>query len=260
MIKVGVIGAGGKMGSAVMAAVESAPDLELTALIDPIVDSLAPGRDLVRAESLSELNDGDADVLVDFSTPDAVNGHLLEGLERGFHMVVGTTGLRDDVLDNVRVAAGKGGNVVIAANFALGAVLLMGFAQHAAKYFDGVEIIELHHDKKLDAPSGTALATARHISQGRSEVDKGAPHDATSKISLDGARGARTEDGITIHSVRLPGLVAHEEVIFGNPGETLTLRHDSYDRSSFMPGVLLAIRSVETRPGLTVGLEHLISD
>jgi 4-hydroxy-tetrahydrodipicolinate reductase len=258
MIRVGVVGAAGRMGRTVIEAVEAAPDLSITALIDPKVEEVAAAPSALRAHSLAELEDGACDVLVDFTAPDVVNAHLVEVVERGFDVVVGTTGLSDAVVEALHDACATGGNAFIAPNFALGAVLLMEFAQRAAGYFDAVEIIELHHDKKVDAPSGTAMATARHIAEGRQGAGRTPAVDPTTTTTLEGARGGRGSAEVPIHSIRLPGLVAHEEVIFGNPGETLTIRHDSIDRVSFMPGVLLAVRSVQARPGVTVGLEHLI--
>jgi len=172
---------------------------------------------------------------------------------------VGTTGLGETELDQLREAsARRGANLVVAANFAIGAVLLMRFAAQAAPYFEAVEIVELHHDQKVDAPSGTSLATAKAIAEARAAAGLGAPRDPTTTHVLEGARGAKASGEVPIHSVRLPGLVAHEEVLFGSPGQGLTIRHDSYDRLSFMSGVLLAVRAVQGRPGLTLGLEPLL--
>ncbi len=259
MIRVGVIGAAGRMGRNVIDAVSATDDLVVSAAVDPRVDELGLGDSVAVATSLDRLDDGAADVLVDFTVPDAARGHLATALRRGFHLVVGTTGLTEADLAELREAsASSGTNAIVAANFAIGAVLLMRFAALAAPYFESVEIVELHHDQKVDAPSGTALATARGIADARSGAGMGEPHDPTTTVVLPGARGGSGPGGVPIHSVRLPGLVAHEEVLFGGPGQGLTIRHDSYDRSSFMSGVLLAVRSVESRPGVTIGLDVLL--
>ena len=246
------------MGRTVVDAVNDADDLLLGAVVDPRVDDVAGSEDLVRSQTVSELPDGVVDVLVDFTAPGVANEQLVPALERGFHLVVGTTGLSDEVLSKLARQSGRGANVLVAPNFALGAVLLMQFAAQAARYFPAVEIIELHHDKKVDAPSGTAMATARHIAQARDDAGLAVPHDPTTSRILDGARGGKGDEAVPIHSIRLPGLVAHEEVLFGGPGETLTIRHDSIDRVSFMGGVLLAIREIANHPGLTIGLDGLI--
>jgi 4-hydroxy-tetrahydrodipicolinate reductase len=250
-IKVGVLGARGRMGEAVCRAVEAADGLDLVATVDfgGADDAADPVAAVVAAS---------AEVAVDFTRPDAVMGNLEGLIAGGVHAVVGTTGFDAARLDVLRrwLVGAHGVGVVVAPNFALGAVLLMRFAQQAARFYESVEVIELHHPDKLDAPSGTATHTARAIAAARREAGLGAVPDATS-TGLVGARGADV-DGIAVHSVRLRGLVAHEEVVFGGPGEILTLRHDSLDRSSFMPGVLLAVRGVVRRPGLTVGLEHLL--
>jgi 4-hydroxy-tetrahydrodipicolinate reductase len=248
------------MGRTVRSAVDQAPDLELSALIDPKLDELEVMHGVVLASSLDELPDGSAEVLVDFTVPSAANSQLARALERGFHVVVGTTGLSPELIDAMGAASELGANAVVAPNFALGAVLLMRFAAQAARYYEAAEIIELHHDQKVDAPSGTAMATAVKMAEARDLAGKSAAKDPTSSTALEGARGGRGVEGIPIHSVRLPGLVAHEEVIFGGPGETLTLRHDSIDRVSFMAGVLLAVRAVPHRRGVTIGLENLLED
>jgi 4-hydroxy-tetrahydrodipicolinate reductase len=259
MIRVGVIGAAGKMGRAVLAAVAGAEDLELTCVIDPMVEHLEVPPSVLKVTAPGELPDGAADVLVDFTSPDAARAHLPATLRRGFHLVVGTTGLGQGELDELAaISTETGANVLMAANFAIGAILLMRFAAQAAPYFEGVEVIELHHDQKLDAPSGTAIKTVEAIAAARSAAGRGAPHDPTTTEVLNGARGAKGAGGISVHSVRLPGLVAHEEVIFGDPGQGLTIRHDSYDRVSFMAGVLLAIRKIASRPGVTIGLDPLL--
>jgi 4-hydroxy-tetrahydrodipicolinate reductase len=242
-IRVAVIGAKGRMGRAVCAAVEAAPDLELGPQVDV-------GDDV---ETVA-----DAGVAVVFSTPDVALDHVLACVRLGVHAVVGTTGWTSERLGRVRAAleAAAGVGVLVAPNFALGAVLLMRFAALAAPHYESVEIIELHHPDKADAPSGTAQHTARMVAAARREAGAAPMPDATT-TGLEGARGADVE-GIRVHAVRLRGLVAHEEVLLGGPGEQLTLRHDSFDRFSFMPGVLLGIRRIAERPGLTVGLEHLL--
>lgn len=229
------------MGSEVCRAVERDPDLELVARVD-----LEDSRD--------ELVEMGAEVAVDFTTPDAVKDNIRFCLDRGIHCVVGTTGLGPgDRADIESWAAESAANVFIAPNFAIGAVLMMDFAARAAAHFDHAEIIERHHEKKLDAPSGTSLRTAEVMNASRGRPWAGAPTES----STPGARGADRE-GILIHSVRLAGSVAHQEVILGSAGETLTIRHDSLDRASFMPGVVLAIKKVPSLSGLTVGLEHLL--
>jgi 4-hydroxy-tetrahydrodipicolinate reductase len=241
--RVAVIGASGRMGRQVCATVESAGDLALAARID-----LGDDIDTVAG----------ADVAVVFSVPDVAPQHVLDCIRNGVHAVVGTSGWSPGSLDAVRSALlqAPGVGVLVAPNFALGAVLLIKFAALAAPHYESVEIIELHHPDKVDAPSGTARYTAELVAAARREAGCGPVPDATT-VALDGARGAEVE-GIRVHSVRLRGLVAHEEVLLGGPGEQLTLRHDSFDRSSFMPGVLLGIRTVGSRPGLTVGLEHYL--
>jgi 4-hydroxy-tetrahydrodipicolinate reductase len=242
-IHVGVLGARGRMGQEVCRAVAAADDLELVAAIDQ--DD--PRSDAARAQ-----------VLVDFTTPDAVLDNLRWAVDQGINVVVGTSGFDAARLDEVRALLSDrpGVGVLIAPNFGIGAVLMMQFAARAARYFDSVEIIEQHHPRKLDAPSGTATHTARLIAAARAEAGCAPMPDAT-KDSLEGARGADV-DGVRVHAVRAAGLVAHQEVLFGTAGETLTIRHDSLDRASFMPGVLLAVRAVSGRPGLTVGLDPLL--
>ncbi len=242
-IKVGVVGARGKMGATVVAAITAAPDCELFASID-IGDSL----DVLKG----------ANVVVDFSTPDAVMATLDFCIVNGISAVVGTTGFDASRIEQVRswCSANPEVGVLIAPNFAIAAVLMMEFAAKAAPYFESVEIVELHHPAKVDAPSGTARHTAAMIAQAREVAGRPAMPDATSH-ELPGARGALV-DGIRVHSVRVRGLVAHQEVIFGDAGETLSIRHDSFDRESFMPGVLLGVRSVCAHPGLTVGLSHYL--
>ncbi len=241
-MRVGVLGAKGKVGKAMCEAVREADDLTLSAGVDA-------------GDPLSAFTDSGTQVVIDFTHPDVVMNNLKYLVDNGIHAVVGTTGFTEERLDHVRSwLAGKRTGVLIAPNFAIGAVLSMYFAQKAAPYFESVEVIELHHPQKADAPSGTATRTAQLISAAR----KGMPPnpDATS-TGLSGARGADV-GGVPVHSVRLTGLVAHQEVLFGTLGETLTIRHDSIDRTSFVPGVLLAVRQIPQRPGLTVGLEPLL--
>jgi 4-hydroxy-tetrahydrodipicolinate reductase len=245
VIRVAVLGASGRMGSEACRAVEAAEDLELVA-------------SLGSADSLDELMQSKADVAVDLTRPDAVMKSLQFCIEHGVSVVVGTSGFDDERLDEVRgwLADAPRVGVLIAPNFAVGAVLMMRFAAQAARYFESVEVVELHHPEKADAPSGTARRTAELISESRRAAGLGAPPDKTS-TALDGARGA-TVEGVPVHSLRVRGLVASQEVLFGGVGETLCIRHDSSDRASFMPGVLLGIREIRDRPGLTVGLEHLL--
>ncbi|MFI7214584.1 4-hydroxy-tetrahydrodipicolinate reductase [Micromonospora maritima] len=243
--RVGVLGARGRMGMEVCKAVDSAPDLDLVAAVD-------------QGDDLTTVADAGAGVVVDFTTPDAVMDNLRFCVERGIHAVVGTTGFTEQRLAQVRewLSDRPGVGVVIAPNFGIGAVLMMQFAARAARHFESVEIVEQHHPRKLDAPSGTATHTARLIAAARAEAGLGPAPDAT-RDEVAGARGADI-DGVRVHAVRATGLVAHQEVLFGTTGETLTIRHDSYDRASFMPGVLLAVREVVRRPGLTVGLDALL--
>lgn len=242
-MRVGVLGAKGKVGATMVAGVESAEDLTFTTGIDA-------------GDPLSALVETDTEVVIDFTHPDVVMDNLKFLIENGIHAVVGTTGFTEERLDQVRtwLEARPDVSVLIAPNFAIGAVLCMHFAQQAAKHFESVEVIELHHPHKADAPSGTAARTAKLIAEAR----KGMPPnpDATS-TGLEGARGADV-DGIPVHSIRLAGLVAHQEVLFGTLGETLTIRHDSIDRTSFVPGVLLAVRKIRENPGLTIGIESLL--
>lgn len=242
MVRVAVFGAGGRMGSEVCRAVEAADDLELVAR----VDAGEPREPAV-----------DAEVVVDFTTPDAVLDNISWCVEHGLHTVVGTTGFTEERLETVRkLVEGRPTGVLIAPNFSIGAVLMMHFAEQAGRFFESAEIVELHHPNKVDAPSGTARTTAGRIAAGREAGGLGAVPDATT-TDPDGARGA-VVDGIHVHGVRLRGLVAHQEVLFGGEGETLTIRHDSLDRVSFMPGVLAAVRAVPGLPGLTLGIDSLL--
>ncbi len=261
--KVGVVGAGGRMGQEVCRAVTEAADLELVAAIDPAhVGEDACG--LTITGEVNALADLGAEVVVDFTIAEAVRHNVTHYAVEGIHAVIGTSGLSDaDVADIAarfeRSDSETKANVVIVPNFAIGAVLLLHCARIVAPHMDGVEVIELHHDAKRDAPSGTAMHTATVIAEARRAAGSAPwPPDPTTDMVLAGARGATAADGIHVHSVRLPGLVAHEEIVFGAAGQSLTLRHDSYDRRSFMPGVLLAVRAAPSRPGLTVGLEALL--
>jgi len=242
-MRVAVLGAKGKVGATMVAAVEDAEDLTFTVGVDA-------------GDALSQLVDSHTEVVIDFTHPDVVMDNLRFLIDNGIHAVVGTTGFTDERVSQVQdwVSAKPGVAVLIAPNFAIGAVLSMHFAQQAARFFESVEVIELHHPHKADAPSGTAARTARLIAEARKDLP---PNPDATSTGLDGARGADV-DGIPVHSVRLAGLVAHQEVLFGTQGETLTIRHDSLDRTSFVPGVLLAVRKVAEHPGLTVGIEPLL--
>lgn len=243
-MRVGVLGSKGKVGGTMVEAVRAADDLTLSAEVDA-------------GDPLTLLTENKTEVVIDFTHPDVVMDNLKFVIDNGIHAVVGTTGFTDERLQQVRawLAAQPGVSALIAPNFAIGAVLSMHFARQAAPFYESVEVIELHHPHKADAPSGTAARTAALIAETR----KGLPPnpDATT-ASLPGARGADV-DGVPVHSVRLAGLVAHQEVLFGTAGETLTIRHDSIDRTSFVPGVLLAVRRVAEHPGLTIGIESLLN-
>ena len=245
MIKVGVLGAKGRMGAEVVRAVQDADGLELVAALD-------------LGDSLDELVKHGAEVVVDFSTPDSVMANLDFLIANDINAVVGTTGFDDNKIAKLAadLKAHPKVGVLIAPNFAIGAVLMMEFAAKAARYFESAEIVELHHPAKVDAPSGTAARTAQLMSQARKEAGLTAMPDTT-ETALDGARGAMVGD-IPVHSVRVRGLVAHQEVILGGLGETLTIRHDSHDRVGFMPGIILGVRSVIKVPGLTHGLDKFM--
>ena len=244
-LRVAVIGATGRIGSEAVKAVEAAPDLELVAALDS------------RAK-LATLTEAGADVAVELTHPDAVMGNLDYCLHNGIHVVTGTTGWTDERLATVRgwLDEAPQTGLLIAPNFSIGAVLSMQFAQQAAKYFETVEVVELHHNNKADAPSGTATRTAQLIAAARDAAGLPRQSDPTTH-GLDGARGADV-DGVPVHSVRLRGLLAHQEVLLGDSGETLTIRHDSLHHSCFMPGILLGVRRVVQTPGLTLGLEHFL--
>ncbi len=245
VLRVGVLGAQGRVGGEVCKAVAAADGLELVATID-------------KDDPVEELVARGADAVVDFTHPDVVMENLRFCVGHGIHAVVGTTGFDDQRLARLGgwLEATPSTGVLVAPNFSIGAILMMRFAAEAAAFFESVEIVELHHPDKVDAPSGTARRTAELVARARREADRPPVPDATS-TSLDGARGADVE-GIRVHGLRIRGLVAHQEVILGGLGETLTIRHDSLDRASFTPGVLLALRSIADHPGLTVGLEHFL--
>ena len=245
MIKVGVLGANGKMGTQTVATITAAADLELVAALD-------------LGDSIETLKKSGAEVVVDFTHPDSVMANLEYAINNGINVVVGTTGFDSAKLAKVKELLANNPKVgaLIAPNFGLGAVLMMQFAAQAAKHFESVEIIELHHPNKADAPSGTATRTAELIADARKVANRPPMPDATTS-ALPGARGAKVGD-VPIHSVRLRGLVAHQEVVLGDQGETLSIRHDSIDRTGFMPGVLLGIRKVGSHPGLTFGLEKFL--
>ncbi|WP_424211493.1 4-hydroxy-tetrahydrodipicolinate reductase [Streptomyces sp. BI20] len=244
-LRVAVLGAQGRIGSEAVKAVRAAEDMELVAALD-------------RDDKLDALVDAGAQVVVELTTPASVMGNLDFCVRHGIHAVVGTTGWTDERLDTLRtaLAASPGTGVLVAPNFSIGAVLTMTFAAQAARFFESVEVIELHHPNKVDAPSGTAARTAQLIAAARAEAGCAPQPDAT-ETALDGARGALV-DGVPVHSVRARGLLAHQEVLLGGVGETLTIRHDSLHHSGFMPGILLGVRRVTTTPGLTHGLENFL--
>ncbi|MEV8327384.1 4-hydroxy-tetrahydrodipicolinate reductase [Kitasatospora sp. NPDC059812] len=244
-LRVAVIGANGRIGSEAVKAVEAAPDLELVATLG-------------RGSEPAELTEAGVQVAVELTHPDSVMGNLDYCLHHGIHVVTGTTGWTDERLATVRGWLDQAPELglLIAPNFSIGAVLGMKFAQTAAKYFESVEVVELHHDRKADAPSGTATRTAQLIAAARAEAGRPQQQDPTTH-GLPGARGADV-DGVPVHAVRLRGLLAHQQVMFGDTGETLTIRHDSLHHSSFMPGILLGVRKVVETPGLTLGLEHFL--
>jgi 4-hydroxy-tetrahydrodipicolinate reductase len=247
-LRVAVLGAAGRMGTAACAAVEAADDLELVARVG-------------RGDDVAAVTGAGADVAVELSVPEAAPEHVRRLVGAGVHVVVGTTGWDEPALERVRAqladpATPRGVGVLVAPNFALGAVLLMRLAAQAAPWFESVEVVELHHPAKVDAPSGTAQHTAELVAAARRAAGVAPAPDATA-TGLDGARGARV-DGVPVHSVRLRGLTASEEVLLGNPGEVLTLRHDVADRAAFMPGLLVGVRRVAEHPGLVVGLEHYL--
>lgn len=244
-LRTAVLGAQGRIGSEAVRAVEAADDMELVAALG-------------RGDKLEVLTDAGAQVVVELTTPASVMGNLDFCLRHGIHAVVGTTGWNDERLAQLRtwLENSPGTGVLIAPNFSIGAVLTMKFAEQAARYFESAEVVELHHPNKADAPSGTATRTAQLIAAARAKAGSAPQPDATT-TALDGARGADV-DGVPVHAIRLRGLLAHQEVLLGGEGETLTIRHDSLHHSSFMPGILLGARRVVTTPGLTFGLEHFL--
>lgn len=244
-IRVGVLGARGRMGQQVCRAVDNAGDLDLVAMVDA-------------GDWLFSVADAGSQVLVDFTHPDVVMDNIRFAIDQGIHAVVGTTGFTPQRLDTIRewLADSPATGVLVVPNFGIGAVLSMRFAQLAAAYYESAEVIEFHHPGKVDAPSGTAVRTAELIAEARATAGLGASPDATTQ-ARDGARGTDV-DGVRVHALRIAGMVAHQEIVFGAEGETLSIRHDSLDRVSFMPGVLLAVRNVASRPGLTVGLAALL--
>jgi len=269
MTTVGVLGAGGRMGREVCRAVAGDPELSLVAAVDPTAAGRRVGElagvagaagELEVAGDVEALGAAGATVAVDFTVADAAPANMAWSAAHGVHAVVGTTGIPPDVIAGLAVAfEASSANCVVAANFAVTAVLMMRFAELAAPHVDGIEIVELHHNAKVDAPSGTALATAARIAEARRAAGARAwAADATTSETLAGARGGTAPGGIRVHSVRLPGLVAHQEVIMGAAGQGLSIRHDAYDRTSFMPGVILAVKAVGRLPGLTVGLDAVL--
>lgn len=260
MIDVIVTGASGRMGREVVRAVSAEKDMRVAAAVDPgaaggaYVEDAAGDRLEVTADLAGALEGAGPRVLVDFTTPTSVEANVRAALAAGVHCVVGTTGVSEGRWREVAVESGSDACLFVAPNFAIGAVLMMRLAEQAARYLPHAEIVELHHDRKLDAPSGTAVRTAGLISRARGADPKVPGRDTEVE---EGARGAVVE-GVHVHSVRLPGLVAHQEVVFGGQGQTLTIRHDSIDRTSFMPGVVLAVREVVTRSGFVIGLEELM--
>lgn len=260
MINVGVFGAGGKMGSTVCQAVTADPDLNLVAAVDPHHEGLelsrvagVPGCDLPVVSSADAMGDAGVEVAIDFTAAEAARQNLRWCADHGVHAVVGTTGFSDEDLSYFE-SAFVDSNCVIAPNFAIGAILMMRFAAMAAPFFETAEIIELHHDQKVDAPSGTATLTAERMAEASAHWGE----DPTTDTRYDGARGGEGPAGIRVHSVRMRGMVAHQEVILGTTGQTLVIRHDSIDRTSFMPGVVLAAKAVAAKPGLTIGLDDLL--
>lgn len=263
MIRVLVSGAGGRMGGEVVRAVAAAEGMEVVAAVDPgVAGCLIPTAGAEHVECRADLADAIAaakpDVVVDFTHPGVVEANVRAIMACGVDCVLGTTGLSEEKLAEIAATAPAGRALFFAPNFAIGAVLMMQFAETAARFMPHVEVTEFHHDKKADAPSGTAIRTARMIAAARGEAPR-VPGRETELPGMHGARGALV-DGVTVHSVRLPGLVAHQEVLFGGQGQTLTIRHDSIDRTSFMPGVVLAVREVGARSGLIVGLETLMGE
>ncbi len=253
MIRVGVFGAGGRMGATVCRAVDEAPDMELVAAVDPVHAGADSGAVRLAAEA-HQLEVAGAEVAIDFTVLDAARENIRWCAAHNVHAVVGTTGFTDaELAEFADLFDRSEANAAIVPNFAIGAVLMMRFAEMAAPFFETAEIIELHHDQKIDAPSGTAALTAQRVAAASKEW----AIDPTTKIVAEGARGGLV-DGIRVHSVRMRGMVAHQEVLLGTTGQTLSIRHDSYDRASFMPGVLLAVRKIAQTSGLTIGLDAML--
>jgi 4-hydroxy-tetrahydrodipicolinate reductase len=273
VIRVAVFGAAGRMGTTICSGLAAAPDVEVVAAVDPAAAgrSVQAGHQLVISADVAAAAEAGAEVAVDFTRASAAMDNLRWCAGHGLHAVCGTSGLSPADLDELAelfggaggaggaAAGGSGPNGAWIPNFAVGAVLMMHVATLVAPHLDSVEIIELHHDGKIDAPSGTAAATAGRLTEARRAAGVADwPGDHTSSTTIAGARGAAGEGGVRIHSVRLPGLVAHQEVLFGAPGQTLSIRHDTYDRACFVPGVLLAVRGIASRPGFTVGLDSFL--
>jgi 4-hydroxy-tetrahydrodipicolinate reductase len=258
-IRVGVFGATGRMGRTVCQAVSDADGMVLAAAVDPhhvgndLLSAIGVVSDVMITGGSSGLRPDEVDVMVDFTEASAARDNLRWCAENGVHAVVGTSGLGTDDVERARAAFTRS-NCIIVPNFAIGAVLMIRLAELAAPWFDSVEVIELHHDEKVDAPSGTAVHTLERLAAASSDWTP----DPTTREVVSGARGAKGPGGIAVHSIRLRGLFAHQEVLFGTTGQSLSIRHDAYDRSSMMPGVLLAIRNIADHPGLTVGLESLL--
>jgi 4-hydroxy-tetrahydrodipicolinate reductase len=262
MIRVGLFGAAGRMGTTIASGLAAAPDVALVALVDPGATAGAGPGGLTISTSAEALSTAGAEVAVDFTRAEAAMENLRWCAANGVHAVVGTSGLGATELaelEELFPATAEGPNCAWVPNFAIGAVLMMHVAALVAPHMEGVEIVELHHDGKIDAPSGTAAETARRLAAARAAAGgAGWPADRTTMTTIEGARGAAGEGAVRIHSVRLPGLVAHQEVLFGALGQTLSIRHDTYDRASFVPGVLLAVRGIASRPGVTVGLDAFL--
>ncbi len=255
MKRIGIVGGAGRMGQVMAEGLSAAPDLEVVALVDVHEPEKLFGA--VYAPSLEDLKDSSLDVVVDFSVPDSVVHSANWCADHGVALVIGTTGLSEAQRAEV-VSAGQKVGVVMTSNFSIGAVLAERFAVQAAPYFERAEIIEMHHDRKVDAPSGTSIATANAIAQARAAAGREPMQDPTTRTTLDGARGADAGGGVRIHSVRLAGLVAHQVVLFGGPGEGLTIRHDSFDRQSFVPGVATAVRAIDATPRFLDSISSLV--
>lgn len=258
MVRVVVVGAAGRLGRALATGIAATADLDLVGAVDPS----AAGVDVAGVTIVGSLGEvmGDVDVVLLATTAGAVATVATDALSRGAHVVLGSSGVATEVLDALgRTASERGLGFLVVPNFALGAVLLLRFAAVAARYFPSVEVVELHHPNKADAPSGTATHTLEVLAAARADAGMLAPPDATSAVSIEGSRGGVGPGGIHVHSIRLTGLVAHEELLFGGEGEQLTLRHDSFDRTSFVAGACLAVRSVSATTGLSVGLDQFLS-